>query len=120
MCKPVFVLDKPGFMGLGGVNEHFAKYSGDCSSDVQSASIYVDGELEGRVGYDIASFASGHILDTPTQRCILVDNDGVEHDAVIVMTDRRKFYAKQCFIVAPEDAENGLLRVRRYVEEHGF
>jgi hypothetical protein len=106
--KPIFVVDNPGFMGLGGPSEHYAAHVGERAFPTQeSFSCYVHRSLEGIVGYDIASWAAGGIRRTRRQPVVVIGPDGVAHEAVMVMsfTDSGWDAGMHAYVVAADEVQ---------------
>jgi hypothetical protein len=113
---PVFVMDDPNFMGLPTAEgeQRCQAHKGERKLDVPLRPCYVHGQLENRLGYDIAMFARGHIRDVDEQDATVIDAKGAEHQCMIL--SMRLPHAdnptRAAFIIDPVEKET----VRIYLE----
>lgn len=112
---PVFVMETPNFMGLPTEEgeQRCQAHKGDRKLDVPMRPCYVHGQLENRLGYDIAMFARGHIRDVDEQEATVIDASGVEHQCMIVSVrlPHAEKPTRSAFIIDPTEKDN----VRSYL-----
>lgn len=117
---PVFVMEDPNFLGLptDEGEERRKGYEGERKLDCALRPCYVHGTLERTVGYDIAMFAKGHILDLDEQEATLFDSAGTEHKCVMVAIKlpHMEENTRAAFIVAHEDKDRTFEYLRAKVK----
>lgn len=112
---PEFTTSNPGFMGsTEDHNRAFVeskKGPRSLFTKNKQITIYLHGETESRVGFDIPIFLSGDIVECPQQPVIVWMPDGSDSfDAVLVMEERRtRWYG---LIVTPAEVPALNLSVR--------
>lgn len=121
--KPYFTTSHPGFLGAcGEVNEKFMKKMWGSRKMIgydrdDRITLYIHGNLESQLGYDIPIWLSGTITTAPQQKCKVWDVDGfAEFDAYILL--RWNQYERRWlgYIVLPEDVKMGNMDLDNYIE----
>lgn len=118
---PVFTTSTPSFMGTrGDTNEKFIEDNTGkrvCFHKPGAKkwfSLYIDGQLEEELGYDIPIFLKGEIVNVPVQRCEVWDVAGKTPYAAFIVLGEFKY----CFyglIVMPDE----LIEAQQYMmSEH--
>ena len=109
--KPLFVIEDPNFMGLPTEEgqSRASSYRGPKSIHVPIKTFYVDSTLQDIAGYDIATWATGDILDKDVQLAELVTADLQHHKAAMVTVKYNDF--RYGYLVTYKDARRTLLRL---------
>jgi hypothetical protein len=105
---PTFVMRTPGFLGMTNPDdeEYLWRYRGERKLFGCIRRLYVHGALESKVGYDIAAFTKGDIVDAMFQEAVLIDTTGEQYPAAIV-TIKKDNGERWAFIVENTSREIG-------------